>query len=890
MKLSSQLFFRLQTIFILSIVIAVMSVVGVFAETQTGGGEASQSTPPVDSALQFAVKLPDARFDSEHPAQFDLPALPARAGLKPVLRLRMVVQTSASAGTKAGFGYNSRIVINGVTLQRLTNRKQERLLMRPEVLQLLSNGNPYGVFQEEWLATMFAHNADIGDSMTADGRGATFTFDLSDVARGVDGNSLEIRGKMAPGALKDHVGTEEGNGIGHATDIEVGYLPQNVSSSPTIPLPLRLTPQLCITRAGVRLEVSNRGGFAVEYQESRLIVETNLGIDHSPHDDLVAEDRPMSTPPATGMAIVTVKPAGSGFDVTAVWNSGNWAGLALKRQLRLTGDGRIEWREHWSNSALHDVVVPFNHLFYLQNESGHNSAARPLLGGNPEMEFTASDAANPTIFLGTEAAGKAGSAGFGWVAEDDWMRALFQMSRDGKSAQVQSRNLALAPGKSIDFTMSIDTQPTSSYWDFINALRRRWKVNDVTIDRAFVWGTSKEAIKDHGALTQVVSPWLGLQFDTAAAIALDKKYGEAPVPDEELRRFYTYEHREAIWKELHDSVAKMHKEVSDVQVWPMMHPSMEVVYKPKLELYPFHGEEILDAKGQPFFDPRYSRSWLPGANTHGWEVLYIQPSDGSKYQTELIRRIDDAFKKADMDGIYCDEFTFAGARQYSRYDYRSWDGYSVVLDSDGNIKSKVTDNAISTIPNQLSMIAAVKSHHKKMLVNMAPASRAVQNAGIYHFAEAGNGLWQGATLHLTTPLTLGNVVDTPKTSADVLAISRRLLLTGNLHVAYGYYNVMTMINGEHNFITEQFPITPQTLGAGFVTGPQRIVTCVSHNFNIGSTIKMYRLWQYDNTGKLLQEKPEVTKVKSGQRVLELKVPENGLTIAELLTALPKEQG
>lgn len=882
MKLSSQLYFRLQAICAVSIAIATMSNAGMVAKAQVGG--AAQSTASVtqtDPALQFGVKLPGVRFDSKHPAQFDLPSLPARAGLIPVLRLRMVVKTSASTGITAGFGYNSRLVVNGITLQRLTNRKQERLLMRPEVLKLVSTGDPYGVFQEEWLATMFAHNADIGDRMTADGRGATFTFDLSDVARGVDGNSLEIHGKQAPGALDFHVGTEEGNGIGHATNIEVGYLPQDVSSAPSIALPQRLAPQLGTTRKGVRLEVSNRGGFAVSYLGNRLIVETNLGLNHTPQDDLVAEDRPVAE------TNVTVKPAENGFDVTAMWSSGSWAGLSVKRQLRLTEGGRIEWREHWSNSAAHDVVVPFNHLLYLQNETAQNSVARPLLGGNPEKEFTASEPANPTIFFGTEAAGEAGAAGFGWVAEDDWLRALFQMVRDGKSAQVQSRNLALAPGKSIDFTMSIDTQSTSSYWDFINGLRQRWKVNDVTIDRAFVWGTSKDAIKDRGALTQVVSPWLGLQFDTAAALALDKKYGGAPVPDEELRRFYTNEHREAVWKELQESVAKMRKEAPGVQVWPMMHPSMEVVYKPKLSLYPFHGEEILDAQGQPFFDLRYSRSWLPDANTHGWEVLYLQPRKGSKYQAELIRRIDDAFKKADMDGIYTDEFTFSSARTYSRYDYRSWDGYSVILDDEGKISARVTDNAISTIPNQLSMIAAVKGHHKKMLVNTAPTSRAIQDAGIYHFAEAGNGLWQGATLNLTTPLTLGNVLDAPKTSADLLAISRRLLSTGNLHVPYEHQNVMALVEGDHNFITKQFPITPQILGAGFVAGPQRIVSGVSGSFNIGADFKAYRLWQYDKNGALLQENPAAIEVKPGQRVLELKVDEDALTIAELLTVLPQ---
>jgi hypothetical protein len=153
MKLNIHTSFRLSSIFVLTA--AALSIFISVANAQGAGAAKSTFAAAANPPLQFAASVPDVRFDSEHPAQFDLPPLPARAGLKPVLRLRLVVQTSLSAGTKAGFGYNSSIVFNGVTLQRLTPRKQERLLMRPVDLKLLSNGQRYGIFQEEWLATMF---------------------------------------------------------------------------------------------------------------------------------------------------------------------------------------------------------------------------------------------------------------------------------------------------------------------------------------------------------------------------------------------------------------------------------------------------------------------------------------------------------------------------------------------------------------------------------------------------------------------------------------------------------------------------------------------------------------------------------------------------------------
>lgn len=819
--------------------------------------------------LQFVTKLPDTKFDLNHPARFNLPPLPSRAGLIPVLRARIVVINPP--GTGAGFFYNTGVVFNGTPLKHITQSGQERLLLRSFGFKLLSNGVRYGAFTDDYLATMFAENANVGDSMTSDGLGATFTLDISDVARGVDGNVMELRSKL-PAREGTEIGTAK------AVDIEIGYLPVAVRDRAATPFPQRAVPKLSVTRdstrGAVRLEVSNRGGFAVEFNHQRLLVETNMGMDDTPHDEMVAEDRPADT---ALVPSVTVKKMENGFDVAASWRSGRWAGITLKRQLRLTTNGNVDWRENWSNDAARDIAVPFNHLLYIESEPDKNgSVSRAILSGNPEAEFVY-NSFNPTVFLGEASARP---TGFGWVAEDDRLRNLAQLLRDGKGAQVESRNLALSPGKSIDFAMTLQTQKSASYWDFINAVRARWKVNDVRIDRAIIWGGSSKRANLAGDHAQIISPWLGLQFDTTAALALDRKYGDKPIPDAELKEFYSYKHREPIWESLRATANEMRKESPGLKVWSMMHPSMEVAYVPRLDLFPFHGEEIIDDKGQPFVSAGYSRAWLGDAPAHGWQVVYVDPTLNSKYRAELAHRIDQAFEKAGMDGIYSDEFSFASVHVgYSRYDYRQWDGYTVVLDSKGDIKAKATDNALATLPNQLSMIAAARRHGKPMLVNSAPATRAVQDAGIYHFDEGIGGFWAGADMHLTTPLTLGNV-GKPKTIDDLFTISRNLLSTGVLHVPVGNEN--PALQEKNNFIVQQFPITPREVGPGFVSGPERIVTIINGVFHLDPTITSYRLWYYDKKGTLLNATPPIEKLSRGHYDLDLKVPEKGLTIAELI--------
>lgn len=837
---------------------------------------ATEKAPPMP--LQHAIKLPDATFDREHRARFDLPSLPARSGLIPVLRARIYIQTPPIDSLGGGFNYNAGILLNGSPLRLAMQNGKERLLLRRPSFKLLQNGQRYSVFSGDLIATMFGHNADVTDGVTDDGLGATFLLDLSDVARGVDGNVIEIKGIIGAGAADNNIGTNPEDGLGRAVDVEVGYLPANIRQTAVVPLPRRGAISAIAKKDALSLQAGKQGGFAFGFGGSRLLVETDLGVVADKRwGGLIADDK-AAEPQRTDRPIVKVKSVSGGFDIAVQWPTG----LALNRQLRLTSGNRLSWRETWKNGGSADQVVPFNHRFFIAGEGD----ITPIIGGNRDAGFLSSSAFNPTVFLGTPRKAGRSAVGFGWIGEDDWIRAIMQSEREIGSAQVQSRYLALAPGKSIDFDMSLQAQPSDSYWDFINGLRARWKVNHVTIPQAMLGSAPAKAMPGHGPMVQLTTPWLGLQFDLGAAGKLDEKYGSKPVPDDELRKLYSFEHRKAIWDNLKASAESIRAAAPGTQMFALMHPSMDVAYKPRLELYPFHGDEILMPDGQPFFDAHYSRAWLGDAPKNGWEVIYLLPGKGTKYLAELRERANLALGEAKMDGLYCDEFSFSGPRIYSRYDYRKWDGYSVLLDDEGNIKAKVTDNSIASIPNQLSLIAVAKQHKKPMLVNTAPATRAVNDADIFHWGEGGNGLGYSANMHLTTPLTLGNIGD-PKTSADLMKITVDLLKVGTLQCPGGDLSVTP--NGADNFIVKQYPITPRALGPGFIVGPERIVSAVSRTFSLPAGLKGYRLWRYDKDGKLLQEAPPLQTVKATQRSLSLQCPPDGIVIAELVTAAPAKR-
>ena len=120
-----------------------------------------------------------------------------------VLTFRAVIVVPAPAGCNS----NASVRINDVPLGLLKADGTERPIGRPTSSELLGHdGLQVPPFNGTALVIMFAPNAEVGDTMTADGLGATFTFDISDVARGVDGNTLAIRNNH-PGGMPEGRGS-----------------------------------------------------------------------------------------------------------------------------------------------------------------------------------------------------------------------------------------------------------------------------------------------------------------------------------------------------------------------------------------------------------------------------------------------------------------------------------------------------------------------------------------------------------------------------------------------------------------------------------------------------------------------------------------------------------
>lgn len=813
--------------------------------------------------VEEVTRIPDFTIDKvqqEHTVNF--PAMPAKPGYVPVLRCRVV----SYAATAGGCNYNAQIRINDRCLTRYTESSDERLIGRNSTFGLLEEGGAireFPVFAGDNLMTIFAPGAVAGDRATADKMGATFLFDLGDRVRGVDGNSVTFRNIRAPGAPRPDL---------IVSDVVIGYL-----STAHFPKPVSLIPERGAiarraTAGNLELRQGEKGGFTVQGMPggSCLRVETALGMTPEAPAVLRAEDGG----PAVAGVTLQIREIPGGFELTAVRPDG----LELKRTLKLER-GLLFWHEVWRNASDRPLGVPFRHRFCLPDKAVSFS-----LGGDGDTGARLSSAQNPTLFLNDKADGN----GFGIAAENDWLRLLMGLRASGGIGELYSTQLALEPGKSIEFDLTIDPETgKQGYWGFINRLRRRWLGDDtITAAAPYFWNTDyrqapgateAEKIRNSyahlGPVVVANRDWSRLIYDTRTIHG-----GKCPLrPDgkPDIEKFVTFAHREPFYREFQDRLAQFAAAAPEAKLIMITHPAMEIVYAPEAAKWPYAADEIKTAQGGCFNDSYYSRAYLYDRVKDGWAIYYYVPSAGSAYLKLLEQDVRRYLETLHAPGIYFDEFSFGGSsRGYSRYNYGKSDGYSADLDAAGKVLRFKSDNAMAAKTAQEELVGIASRNGKLFYANGGPALTSVQKLPVLYFTEGGNGHGHLAGSHLTqVPLALGNYGDY-KSRKGIFNAVQSALAIGTIYSPYGGN---LLLEGSDNFVCKLYPITVLEIGPGLVKGKERLVTTRSGEFEWAVPDGPATLYRYDGNGDLLRPLP-TAEIISGK--IAISVPEGGLAVAE----------
>ncbi|NQT21486.1 MAG: hypothetical protein HQ592_17405 [Planctomycetes bacterium] len=834
-------------------------------------GAARSQTHVTQLPLAHATHLEDRILGFQESVGIPLPSFPAKPGQVIILRLCMV----SFAETAAGCNLNASLQINDSYLGRTGAGHAVRLIGRPAAFEFRDRyPGAFQVFSGPAIMTMFAPDVAVGNAMSKDGFGATFMLDISDVARGVDGNTLTIHNTRAKSAISKRLDLIVQN-------IEVGYLDRTQLPVPPNNVPKRDRIEATVRSTNLVLQQSTRGGFAIQLGNGdRLRIETALGMSATTSSVLTAEDGG----PSSDLLSVSMQQHGPNrFEMTAMWPE-----MELVRSVEIRGE-LVTWRETWRNTSDQTRGVPFRHRLFLDG-----GPASFRLGGDADVPALAGSPQNPTLFLLSP---RADGGSFGIIAESDWLRLLMSLRSAGGVGEIASECLALASGSSIDFTWSIvPLAPGQTYWDFINGVRERWGVNGYSVERPIFWhyarhsegATAEERIRKSighlGPITLAIGPWVRLGFDRR--IVRGQRYPKLPedaprcpggTPDLDIEAYLTFAHRKAYWTQYRIDVALLKKACPGTRVIQLSHPAMEVAYKPLAQRWPYAEDAILTPELTPFESPHYSRAHLGDWVTKGWGVLYYVPRPGSDYLQALLRDVRRFLDECDGDGVYFDEFSWAGTRRgYSRYDYSHWDGYSADLDEQGNVLRLKADNAAAAEVAQLEIVRQVRDRGKIFLGNGTAVLRSVNRLPIARFVEGGNGYGTWAGAHLSTvPLILGNFGD-KQTRQGVFEAVKLYLSNG---CVYSPVAVNLLLEGADNFVCKLYPLAIRRLEAGTVIGKQRIITTKPYQVQWPTDVAALRIYRYDSAGDL--EGPAAVVARTdGNSEHALTVPDGGLTIAE----------
>jgi hypothetical protein len=853
---SGKIMFRIQSRIIPFLTICVALLFSSCAWAATAGAK-----PLV---FKDAVKMPRQSIAPAKEVALNLPALPSRPGMEIVLKFRTVCQTR----TIGGCNYTAQVTLNGAPVGPVTNAGDSRLIGRDPSFYLTDRQEAFQLFNGNNLMVMFAPDLKQADAMTTDGQGATYTLNITDLARGVDVNTLGIRNNLTKSPFP-------GSGDLIVDNIQVGWVDQDQIKQSAGTAPERGAIAQSVSADGIRLSQATAGGFRVDDGNGvAMSVETAVAMDPAVAPSLVAED---GTPKDVKIAFAPLGPAG--YRVTA-----DWTGLRLTRTIQIK-NALVLWHDRWTNTSSAIRGIPFQYRFFLAQDEG----TRFWLAGGGRTTAVAGAAQNPTLFLGS--ASHPG-AGIGISAESDWLRLLMEMRTTGGVGTIFTRTLALPPASSIDFDLTLTPTPKGGYWHFINTIRDRWNLNGRTMARPFFLDyavapgisdpqeRARKSLGNLGPLTVGAGGWLGLQADAYAVRS--GAFGDASLPPTspeaaaEVDRFLTFRHRKSAQEAFKSEVAAIHAACPDVKVIQLMHPAMEAVYRPLLDRWPIQGDVIRTVEGNPFEDIGYSRSWLQKYADHNWGIYYFVPRPGSTYLRELLHREQLSMDEGGGDGIYCDEFAWAfTGRAYSRYDYSRWDGVSADLDAHGKVLHLKSDNSHVTESSQLQIAGAALSRGKFFLGNGGPTLQSVRALPAHFFIEGGNGIsWFPMAQLTATPLVFGNFGD-EKTLPGVMAAVRDCLGAGTL---YSPAAVNLLLKGPDNFVSKLYPMSVMEIGPGWIRGKERLATIVSGKYECPVAGKTVRLYRYDASGKRIDAAKDTIQTSGSQ--LEMDVPKDGLAIAE----------
>ena len=459
----------------------------------------------------------------------------------------------------------------------------------------------------------------------------------------------------------------------------------------------------------------------------------------------------------------------------------------------------------------------------------------------------------------------------GVVVEDDIFRVQcdFKVNDDG-TASFGTAHLGFPPDGSHTLEWSIYPTRSGDYFDFINQVRRDWKVEDQTIPGTIAW----PILSGKPEILRTRLNNAGTAYPALYWFDLDRAPKDPSLSLEERLNRY-------------GKTIQLYREVTDQPVVLMI---QTVLMRRNLRGRPldFADSCIIDPNGKVAEYSSTFRGNIPG-QYHVYRYYTLENS----YFKYTMNVIDIALKMG-IRGFYFDTPNHINSH-YGRFTYDRWDGCTVDLDSNFRVKRKYADLCLITGDARYAIARKILDAGGIVFYNDPPMLRKmVELKGNVVFLTEGDSEFVFARQHLCTPIVFGEYYSdqnpllprygrrkTWQGAADLMDDMVWKLKYGVLYQLYRAplndpkEKISTVIL-DHAFPTAfMFPITVTDVHAGWVCGKERIVTCLSGKYRWDDVPETAELRLFDREGRNIETR-EVTPDADG--CFAVQVPEKGMGI------------
>ncbi len=851
-----------------------LAIAGILPGLSAMAADAPEMLPVFPEKAAF--KLEPGAVSSSHELTF--PSIPPQADCGVVLRF------DARIATKGIGGWNPylSVALNGVNLGKFTKTGTPRLLLRgatmkstiePEKEWWLRNGD----FNQ--LMTFFAPEsaAEVDPRMlSAREQNYVYTLDVTDQVHfstvgaddrieGGEPNRLVFHDRLAKSVADVPLVVK---------DIQFFYVKSDAilkMSGMTMTEFQSAAPAAKIACRDATLEVMPNGGMALAVGKERFYIESDFSYMAKP--EMRYNRFNVAVQPA-GRDDWKVKVAQTAPDaVTVIGTCGDYR---LNRTLKLENH-RIAVKDEYVNRRGDDLGIRYRHSVGRNGLVDQNSR---LAGQTMATAVQFFGSANPTLF----AAGATGAVGL--LAEDTVSRAQLELRTVGNLQTMGSVGMGIPAGKSATLEWAIYPLHKPDYYDFINQVRRDWKVN-YTIDGPYAGHDMSFPVRS--ATVKPLQPWH--DYNSGAGLS-DEAYAAKVLPAAETARklnpavkllgmietnLVAFDCRQVPWgNQLIQRDGP--RDQPGVKYGIFMSPETTKLFD---AFSPYADSVIRDKDGNAMYENYYTQK--------PFVDLMVQPEIGNhRYQT-FLRQIDLMTDKLGLNGVYIDQFQpyIIGGFSENR-----WDGHTVELAPDGSIRRKRYSYALTGAPARAAIIKKVRDKGGIVVTNGQPMSREEQNTGVFAFQEMENDdvnplkfldakppecKWQTIS-HLGSPIALGirprrYAAQGAQPEQYPRMLTKGIITALRNGLVYYYYTLDITADGPAAGSTaicdNMFPFTPEELHEGWVRGKERIVTAVSGRYTVAGA-KAPRVLYFNERGF---EQPNTFPVtgKPGDWTVEVKL-------------------